>query len=119
RSLVSRVFATVVFPVPENPSFALVETHQDLDFLLTDTGLKPGTANPGPLDATDTLRPLIPLAVDQAAQSMKLILDQQERTATERLEQWRARADRWYAAADQLDLFGSQKSKVDKLSRRI
>jgi len=117
--LVSRVFATVVFPVPENPSFSLVETHQDLEFLLTETGLKPGTANPGPLDDADALRPLIPRAVEQAAQSMKLILDQQERTATERLTQWRARADRWYAAADQLDLFGSQKSKVDKLSRRI
>ncbi|WP_067859114.1 helicase-related protein [Nocardia shimofusensis] len=117
--LVSRVFATVVFPAPDNPSFSLVETHQDLDFLLTDTGLKPGTANPGPLADVESLRPLIPRAVDQAAQAMSIVLDQQERTATERLAQWRARADRWYAAADQLDLFGSQKSKVDKLSRRI
>lgn len=117
--LVSRVFATVVFPAPQNPAFSLVETHQDLDFLLTDTGLRPGTANPGPLDDIEELRPLIPLAVEQAAQSMKIILDQQESTATERLRAWRRRADRWYAAAEQLELFGSQKSKVDKLSRRI
>ncbi|MBF6204310.1 DEAD/DEAH box helicase [Streptomyces gardneri] len=117
--LVSRVFATVVFPNPANPSFSLVETHQDLGFLLTDTGLRPGTPNPGPLEDTDALRPLIPRAVEQAAQAMRLVLDQQESSATERLAAWRARADRWYAAADQLELFGSQKSKVDKLSRRI
>lgn len=117
--LVSRVFATVVFPNPANPSFSLVETHQDLGFLLTDTGLRPGTPNPGPLDDTDALRPLIPRAVKQAAQAMRLVLDQQESSATERLAAWRARADRWYAAADQLELFGSQKSKVDKHSRRI
>lgn len=117
--LVSRVFATVVFPLPGNTEFSLVNTHQDLDFLLTDTGLKPDTANPGPLDDADTLRPLIPRAVDQAAQAMKVILGEQERTATTRLAHWRERANRWYGAAEQLELFGTQKSKVDRLTRRI
>ncbi|MBF6455529.1 helicase-related protein [Nocardia cyriacigeorgica] len=117
--LVSRVFSTVEFPNPANPGFSLVNTHSDLEFLLTDTGLRPGTANPGPLDDLDRLRELIPIAADKAGQSMKLVLDQQERTATERLTEWRRRADRWYSAAEQLELFGSQKNKVDKLSRRI
>ena len=117
--LVSRVFSTVVFPNPASPTFALVNTHSDLDFLLTDTGLRPGTANPGALADPQRLRELIPIAVDKAGDSMKLVLDQQEATATERLAAWRRRADRWYSAAEQLDLFGSQKSKVDKLSRRI
>lgn len=117
--LVSRVFATVVFPNPDSPTFCLVTTHSDLDFLLTDTGLRPGTANPGALDEPERFRALIPIAVDKAGQSMKLVLDQQEATATERLAEWRRRADRWYSAAEQLDLFGSAKNKVDKLSRRI
>lgn len=117
--LVSRVFSTVVFPNPASPSFALVNTHSDLDFLLTDTGLRPGTANPGALGDPQRLRELIPIAVDKAGESMKLVLDQQEATATERLAAWRRRADRWYSAAEQLDLYGSRKSKVDKLSRRI
>ncbi|WP_280201930.1 helicase-related protein [Nocardia cyriacigeorgica] len=117
--LVSRVFSTVEFPNPDNPAFSLVITHEDLEFLLTDTGLRPGTANPGPLPDPDRWRELIPTAVDKAGQSMKLVLDQQERTATERLAAWRRRADRWHSAAEQLDLFGSAKSKVDKLTRRI
>ncbi|NKY60538.1 helicase-related protein [Nocardia flavorosea] len=117
--LVSRVFSTVVFPNPDSPTFSLVNTHEDLDFLLTDTGLRPGTANPGPLTDLDRLRELIPTAVDKAGQSMKLVLDQQEHTATELLTEWRRRADRWHSTAEQLDLFGSQKTKVDKLSRRI
>ncbi|MBF6157641.1 helicase-related protein [Nocardia cyriacigeorgica] len=117
--LVSRVFSTVEFPNPDNPVFSLVNTHEDLEFLLTDTGLRPGTANPGPLPDPDRWRELIPTAVDKAGQSMKLVLDQQERTATERLAAWRRRADRWHSAAEQLDLFGSAKSKVDKLTRRI
>lgn len=117
--LVSRVFSTVEFPNPDNPAFSLVNTHEDLEFLLTDTGLRPGTANPGPLPDPDRWRELIPTAVDKAGLSMKLVLDQQERTATERLAAWRRRADRWYSAAEQLELFGSAKSKVDKLTRRI
>ncbi|MGW0050836.1 helicase-related protein [Nocardia cyriacigeorgica] len=117
--LVSRVFSTVEFPNPDNPAFSLVNTHEDLEFLLTDTGLRPGTANPGPQSDPDRWRELIPTAVDKAGQSMKLVLDQQERTATERLAAWRRRADRWHSAAEQLDLFGSAKSKVDKLTRRI
>ncbi|WP_280464429.1 helicase-related protein [Nocardia cyriacigeorgica] len=117
--LVSRVFSTVEFPNPDNPAFSLVNTHEDLEFLLTDTGLRPGTANPGPLPDPDRWRELLPTAVDKAGQSMKLVLDQQERTATERLAAWRRRADRWHSAAEQLDLFGSAKSKVDKLTRRI
>ncbi|MFC3965781.1 helicase-related protein [Nocardia jiangsuensis] len=117
--LVSRVFATAEFPIPGNPAFALVQIHQNLDFLLTDTGLKPETANPGPLDDAAALRPLIPRAVEEAAQALKIVLDQQEKTATERLEHWRARANRWYSAAEQLELFGTQRSKVDRLTRRI
>ncbi|MGF6882334.1 superfamily II DNA or RNA helicase [Nocardia sp. GAS34] len=117
--LISRVFSTVEFLDPHNPSFAMVTTHSDLEFLLTDTGLKPGTANPGPITATDTLQQLIPVAVEKAGQSMRLVLDQQEQTAHERLDAWRQRADRWYSGAEQLELLHGQKKKVDKLSRRI
>ncbi|MFC3434473.1 hypothetical protein ACFOS0_09805, partial [Nocardia seriolae] len=35
------------------------------------------------------------------------------------LEQWRWRAVRWNSGAEQLELFGAQKKKVDKLSQRI
>ncbi|MGW4364333.1 helicase-related protein [Nocardia takedensis] len=117
--LVSRVFATVEFPNPNRPSFGLVETRPDLEFLLTDTGLRPGTPNPGPLADPQALRPLIPVAVDLARASMALVLAEQEAAAGERLARWRARADGWHRDAEQLEMFGAQKSKVDRWSRRI
>ncbi|MFE6864507.1 helicase-related protein [Nocardia sp. NPDC057668] len=117
--LVSRVFSTATFPNSANPSFCLVETHEDLEFLTTETGLKPGTANPGAVPDPERFQALIPTAVHQASEAMNLVLDQQKVSANERLDRWRARADRWHSGAEQLELFGSQKSKVDKLSRRI
>ncbi|NKX90944.1 helicase-related protein [Nocardia coubleae] len=117
--LVSRVFSTVEFPDPARPNFAIASPLESLDFLLTETGLKPNTANPGPNPEPDRFQHLIPVAVDKATQSMKLVLDQQERSANERLAQWRQRADRWYSGAEQLELFGSQKKKVDTYARRI
>ncbi|MFG2446457.1 helicase-related protein [Nocardia fluminea] len=117
--LVSRVFSTVEFPDPDRPHFALPSPLENLDFLLTRTGLKPNTANPGPIPDPDRFQQLIPIAVDKATQSMKLVLDHQERAATERLDQWRQRANRWYSGADQLELFGTQRKKVDKYAQRI
>ncbi len=117
--LVSRVFSTVEFPDPDRPTFAMPSPLESLDFLLTETGLKPGTANPGPIPDPERFQQLIPVAVDQATKSMKLVLDHQERSANERLDQWRRRADRWHSGAEQLELFGSQKKKVDKYARRI
>ncbi|MFC6013011.1 helicase-related protein [Nocardia lasii] len=117
--LVSRVFSTVEFHDPERPSLAFTRPLENLDFLLTDTGLKPGTANPGPIPDPDRFQHLIPLAVANATQSMKLVLGEQERTANERLAQWRHRADRWHSGADQLELFGTARKKVDKYAQRI
>ncbi|PPJ29335.1 helicase-related protein [Nocardia nova] len=117
--LVSRVFSKAEFPNPGNPSFCLVEPMEDLNFLTTTTGLRPGTSNPGPLHDLDQLQPLIPVAVREAAQSMKMILDAQQSSAQERLDAWRQRADRWHTGAEQLDLFSGRKKKVEKLSQRI
>ncbi|MGW4350751.1 helicase-related protein [Nocardia sp. NPDC004582] len=117
--LVSRVFSTAEFPNPGNPAFCLVETREDLTFLTTDTGLRPGTANPGAITDPQRYRPLIPVAVDHATEAMKVTLDKQQELAEQRLERWRLRADRWYSEAQQLELFGGQKKKVDKLSERI
>ncbi|WP_181699359.1 helicase-related protein [Nocardia sp. GTS18] len=117
--LVSRVFSTVEFPDLARPNFAIPSPLESLDFLLTETGLKPNTANPGPIPDPERFQQLIPIAVDKATQSMKLVLDHQERSANERLAQWRQRADRWYSGAEQLELFGTQKKKVDTYARRI
>ncbi|MEV5650206.1 helicase-related protein [Nocardia sp. NPDC052254] len=117
--LVSRVFSKAEFPNPGNPSFCLVEPMEDLNFLTTTTGLRAGTSNPGPLHDLDQLQPLIPVAVREAAQSMKMILDAQQSSAQERLDAWRQRADRWHTGAEQLDLFSGRKKKVEKLSQRI
>ncbi|MFE2997314.1 helicase-related protein [Nocardia sp. NPDC059246] len=117
--LISRVFATAEFPKPKNPAFCLVEPVADLDFLTSSTGLKPGTANPGPVPDPGRYRALIPVAVDHAADTLTVTLDEQRASAQARLAHWRERADRWYAGAGQLELFGSQKKKVDKLSERI
>ncbi|MBY4571133.1 helicase [Gordonia sihwensis] len=117
--LVSRVFSTAEFPNPDNADFCVVETRADLDFLTTDTGLRPGSANPGPVADADRYRELIPIAVDEATTAMQMVLDAQEAAATERLDRWRRRADRWHTGAEQLELVGGQRKKVDTLSRRI
>lgn len=118
--LISRVFSTAEFPNPANPDFCSVTTLGNLDFLTTDTGLTPGSANPGPVPDADSYRRLIPTAVDHATKAMRLVLDQQESTANERLDHWRARAERWrVGATSQLELFAAQRSKVEKLSSRV
>ena len=117
--LISRVFSTAEFPNPNNRAFAVVETRANLDFLTTDTGLRPGSANPGPIAHAAKYRELVPIAVDEATTAMQMVLDAQESAATERLNRWRQRAIRWHAGADQLELFGGQRKKVDTLSRRI
>jgi len=117
--LISRVFSTAEFPNPNNPSFCVVETLADLDFLTTDTGLAPGSANPGPVAGVDVYRTLVPLAVDEATTAMQMVLDAQEAAATERLARWRRRADRWNSGAEQLELFAGQRKKVNTLSKRI
>ncbi|WP_137876345.1 helicase-related protein [Rhodococcus sp. Q] len=117
--LISRVFSTAEFPNPNNPAFCVVETRADLDFLTTDTGLRPGSANPGPVADADRYRTLVPIAVDEATTAMQLVLDAQESAATARLDRWRNRADRWHAGAEQLELVAGQRKKVDTLSRRI
>lgn len=117
--LISRVFSTAEFPNPNNPSFCVVETLADLDFLTVDTGLRPGSANPGPVADVEQYRSLVPIAVDEATTAMHLVLGEQDRTATERLASWRQRADRWHSGVKQLELTGGQRKKVDILSRRI
>ncbi|CDP85264.1 MULTISPECIES: helicase-related protein [Mycolicibacterium] len=117
--LISRVFSTAVFPNPAKPDFCMVETLEDIGFLTADTALKPGSSNPGPVADVDRYRALIPAAVDNAQREMRWVLDAQEKATTERLSQWRKRAQRWHDEAEQLELFGAQKSRVGKLSRRI
>jgi hypothetical protein len=117
--LISRVFSTATFPNPTNPNFCVVEPLEDLGFLTTDTGLKPGSSNPGPVADAEHYRALIPVAVEHAHREMRRVLDAQEQATTQRLKAWRQRADRWHDDADQLELFGAQRSKVTKLGRRI
>jgi superfamily II DNA or RNA helicase len=117
--VISRVFSTATFPDPENPGFCMVQSLDDLALLTTVTALKPGSVNPGPVAGAAELATLIPVAVDRAGQEMRWVLGAQEKATTERLAAWRRRADAWYAGAEQLELFGAQKSKVGKLARRI
>jgi superfamily II DNA or RNA helicase len=117
--LISRVFSTAVFPNPNNPEFCVVEPRVDLSFLKTESGLKPGSANPGPVADADRYRALIPIAVDNAQREMRWVLDAQEQATTERLTQWRKRAQRWHNEAEQLDLRGAQKARVGKVGQRI
>ncbi len=117
--LISRVFSTAEFPNPANPGFCLVQTRENLGFLTTDTGLTPGSPNPGPVPNAAALQALIPTAVTQASASMELVLGEQEKAAAQRLARWKARAQHWHDEAEQLELFGNQKSKVSKLAQRI
>ena len=117
--LISRVFSTAVFPKPAKPDFCMVEALEDIAFLTTQTGLKPGAANPGPIAEAQRYQTLIPIAVDHARREMRWVLDAQEAATTERLTEWRKRAQRWHDDAEQLELFGAQRSKVGKLGQRI
>ena len=117
--LISRVFSTAAFPNPDNPDFCMVEPLEDLSFLTTATALKPGSSNPGPIADAERYRALIPIAVENAGREMRWVLDAQEKATTERLAQWRRRAEHWHADADRLELRGTQKSKVGKLGQRI
>lgn len=117
--LISRVFSRAMFPNPANPGFCMVETLEDLSFLTTDTALKPGSSNPGPVADADGYRTLIPIAVEHAQREMRWVLDAQEKATTERLSQWRDRAQRWHDEADRTELVGVKKSRVGKLGRRI
>jgi superfamily II DNA or RNA helicase len=117
--LISRVFSTAVFPNPAKPEFCIVEPLEDLAFLTAATGLKPRSSNPGPVADTDHYRALIPVAVEHARREMSRVLDAQETATTERLSQWRQRAERWHTEADHLELRGAQKSRVGRLGQRI
>ena len=116
--VISRVYSTAGFPTGD-PGFCLTQQLTDLAFLTTDTGLKPGSANPGPIHGVDRWQALIPAAVEKAEVTMSLVLDEQRRVVEQRLSGWRARAARWQVDAEQLELFGSQKSKVNRYARRI
>lgn len=116
--VISRVYSTATFPTG-NPGFCLAEQLTDLTFLTLDTGLKPGSANPGPIADVDRWQSLIPAAVEKAGVTMALVLDEQRRVVEQRLSTWRARAARWQVDAEQLELFGSQKSRVSRFARRI
>ena len=117
--LISRVFSTAEFPNPNNPSFCAVKTRANLDFLTSETGLKPGSANPGPVRDASRYHELVPIAVDEASAAMQMVLNAHETSASERLAQWIKRADRWRRGAEQLELFGAQRKTVDTFARRI
>ncbi|NIL84131.1 RNA polymerase-associated protein RapA [Rhodococcus fascians] len=117
--LISRVFSTAEFPNPNNPSFCAVKTRANLDFLTSETGLKPASANPGPVRDAARYRELVPIAVDEASSAMHMVLNAHETSASERLAQWSKRADRWHRGAEQLELFGGQRKTVDTFARRI
>jgi hypothetical protein len=117
--LISRVFSTAVFPNPANTEFCMVEPLEDIAFLSTQTALRPGSSNPGPVTDPERYQPLIPVAVEHAHREMRWVLGAQEAATTERLVQWRQRAERWHADAGELDLRGAQRSQVNRLGQRI
>ena len=117
--LISRVYSTAEFPNSNNPNFCVVESRENLDFLTSTTGLKAGSSNPGPIADANALTALVPTAVRHASDAMFLVLGEQEEAAISRLATWNKRAHRWHDEAEQMELFGSSKAKVSKLSRRI
>ncbi|WP_238423947.1 helicase-related protein [Rhodococcus ruber] len=117
--LISRVFSTAEFPNRGNPDFCMVETREDLGFLTEETGLRPDSANPGPVAGVERYQALVPSAVAHAQKAMHMVLAEHEAAAERRLAAWRQRADRWHADAEQLEMFGAQRTRVGKLAQRI
>jgi superfamily II DNA or RNA helicase len=117
--LVSRVYIQATFPNPGNDKFCLTESIPDLSFLMESTGLRVGSTNPGPVANIESLQGLVGVAVAKAEANLGMLLHAEEESSKDRLEVWRKRSRVWQEGAEQLELFGSAKGKVTKLSARI
>ncbi|GAA3766618.1 DEAD/DEAH box helicase [Plantactinospora mayteni] len=94
--VVSTAWLTAQFPIPDDPSFALVTPHDSIRDALQALGWTTPRANPGALATTDHLQPLIRPAVHEAAAYLeKTVFEAARRDAQQRVDAWRRKLDAW------------------------
>lgn len=92
---------TVMFPMPDQPSFAIATPHSDLGAAVNSLGFDADVQNPGLVDVT-TLQPLIPVAVKSAADEIAHQVKVAKQSVAERVRAWTERTRRRQAQADEL-----------------
>lgn len=112
--VISKAFIAVDFPDPANPEFCLSEPLADLGSHLKDIGINATATNPGPV-RLDGLQALLPQAVETARQTMQMTFQAAEAAASQRLADWKGRAQGW----TQLSFDIPQKQEVKKQRERI
>lgn len=100
--VVAASWLTTQFPVPDDPTFALVQPHESASTALAALGWSAASVNPGPVAGAAELQALIGPAVRQARAQMRSLFEVAEADARRRVEEWSRRLDRWTEEADVL-----------------
>ncbi|WCI09651.1 hypothetical protein PJ267_09130 [Arthrobacter sp. OVS8] len=117
--VVSKAFFTADFPNPDNPSFCLVDTLDDLGAYLKAAGLTAKAINPGAFANVDQLQQLVPVAVENTSETLEATFAAAQQAAEERLAGWQNRADHWQESSLEQHLPGMSKSALKKQRERI
>ena len=100
--VVAASWLTAQFPLPQDPTFALVEPHESASAALRALGWSAPAVNPGPVAGVDELQTLVGPAVNQARAQMRTLFAVAEADARRRVDEWSQRLDRWSEEADVL-----------------
>ncbi|PFG29924.1 helicase-related protein [Paramicrobacterium agarici] len=110
--VVALSFMTVAFPNPDNPSFALVETHGNARAAIEEMGLTTSLVNTGrPLDI-GTAQRLVPVAYAKAESNIEEVVRSSREDITNRVSAWRDRVDEWKSDAATLTQIHSLRSRA-------
>lgn len=111
--VISRAFELEYFRTAD---FSLTQTIEDPYAWLREIGLDHNATNPGPIENTDDLNPLIRAAVDAARSNLDDVFRKAESEAKARVETFRNRSSEWALfASEQTQTAGIRrlKSRVD------
>lgn len=117
--VVSKAFFTADFPNPNNPSFCLVDTLDDLGAYLKAAGLTAKAINPGAIANVVQLQQLVPVAVENTSETLEATFAAAQQAAERRLASWQDRADHWQESSLEQHLPGMSKFALKKQRERI
>jgi hypothetical protein len=100
--VVSAAWLTAEFPMPDDPSFALVMAHASAAEALAALGWNKIRSNPGSVPDAEALRRFIEPAVVNARVQMRDLFAAAEKDVAHRVEEWSRRLDQWQHDADAL-----------------
>lgn len=92
----------VEFPDPDAPMLAIPQLHDSAADMLREVGVGATLTNPGPVADVEHLTALIPTAVDQAENALRLTMAASEEASRARVDRWAQRVHRWAEEADAL-----------------